>query len=652
MNLVGRCLVIVTNNMAWIRKTNRRKGRVSSRDLNIEDLISQGGILGNDSSGKHIMVQRLQHTPITIMIVAFCLIGVVFIAWVIRLISLPASQYERALYRNRLASEIVFAPRGAILDRNNINIASSNYSKENDRYERDVADIPGIGSLVGFIRYPEKDSSGYFWRFSTEGVSGLEALADKQLKEYPGYRLRTRERSGQVVAVPEDRVVYPQAGQPLKTTLDSKLTKQLGVAMQDFIKKNKYEGGAGAVMNIRTGELLAMVSLPDIDPDVMSRNDREMVQEYFADPLKPMLNRVVFGGYSPGSTVKPYMVAGMLNEGVITPDSTVNSTGKITIINPYTKGEDYTFRDWRPKGHGITNARWALADSVNTFFYTYGGGYGGKKGLGIKKIKEYMQKFGLGEPVPFILKGKQPGQVPDPVWKLKTFGETWRLGDTYNSSIGEYGFVVTPLQQLRAVATIATSGLLIKPILLPSEELVVDRIDGIEERWYNEIRAGMRDVVTKGTGQSLNVKPIEFAAKTGTSQVANKTKINSWVIGFWPYNDPQYAFVLLAERGPKIGAPNVSHAWRMVVNWMIDERTEYFIPAAGFEELKASPKKVKVEEETEEEVAQGLAVPEVLSGADTPSVEVEPVVPPEGLPSVDSATTTDPVLPSNSVVPQ
>lgn len=576
-----------------ISQRSRRAKKIKN-DLSIEDIISQAGSLGGaDISGDTIMMRRLGRGPIRMLVVIFIVIGGLFIISLVRLSLSPTQQYERMLYRNRLASEIVFAPRGAIVDRYGNNFASSSYNPVTGRYEREVSDIPGIGSLIGFIRYPEKDSSGFFWRFSTEGASGLEKLADLQLREYPGYRLTTRERQGEEVLFPEDRVVYPRAGQPLYVTLDYALTKQLGESLSSFITKNKYEAGAGAVMNVRTGELLAMVSLPDIDADAMSRNDPGVIDKYLADEGKPMLNRVLFGGYSPGSTIKPYAIAAFLSEGIITPQSTVDSTGSIKVINPYTKGEDYTFRDWREEGHGITNARWALADSVNTFFYTYGGGYGGKKGIGIKKLKEYMQKFGLGEPVPFIIKGTQPGQIPDPNWKLRTFGETWRLGDTYNSSIGQYGFVVTPMQQLRAIAALATSGLLIKPILLSSEDLSVDRITGIEERWFEEIRLAMREVVTKGTGQSMNVPEVEFAAKTGTAQVANKTKINSWAVGFWPYNDPQYAFVVLAERGPKTGAPNVSHAWRDVIDWMIDERTEYFIPAAGYEDVKASEKVVR-----------------------------------------------------------
>ncbi len=580
-------------------KRNRR--RLSSPGLNIEELIADAEFAGKDLSGKSIMLTRLGRGPISMLIGIMIVVGVIFLGYVIFLVNKSPDSYARTLYRNRLASEIVFAPRGAILDRNDRQLAASTYNSVSGRYEREVADIPGIGSLMGFIRYPEQDASGYYWRFSTEGVSGLEKFADSMLKEYPGYRLRTRERSGQELVFPEDRVVYPQSGKPLKTTLDYDLNKKLGESMVSFIKANNYEAGAGVIMNVRTGEILAMVSLPDIDPDALSNNEEGIAEQYLNDPNKPMLNRVVFGGYNPGSTVKPYLVTAFLNEGTITPTSVVNSVGKIKVINPYTKGQDYTFRDWRPLGHGVTNARWALADSVNTFFYVYGGGYGGVKGLGIKKIKEYMQKFGLGERVPFVLRGTQPGQVPDPAWKMETFGESWRVGDTYNSSIGQYGFVVTPLQQLRAVAALATSGLMIQPIILSGQALVVDRIPGIEEAWYQEVRAGMRDVVTIGTGQSMNVPAIEFAAKTGTAQVLNKTKINSWTIGFWPYNEPQYAFVLLAERGPKEGAPNVSHAWRTVINWMIDERTEYFIPAPGYEALKASPKKMSVPVEVKED---------------------------------------------------
>jgi penicillin-binding protein 2 len=561
-------------------------------NADIEEVIAESGILGSHISDRDRLVTRLTKGPLVGLIIVFSIIAIVYVGYILFLTTNPRFQYDRMLYRNRLASEIVFAPRGAIIDRNGKQIVSSIFNPKTTFYDRAVADIPGIGTLIGFVRYPEKDDSGYYWRLNTEGASGLEKFADSMLRDSAGYRLRSRERSENESQVAEDRVVYPRAGEPLRTTLDSDLNRVLGTSLQEFITTNNYEGGAALVMNIATGQLHALVSLPDIDPDALSRGDDGVYQSYLADPRKPLLNRAIFGGYSPGSTVKPYFTLAFLNEHIITPETTILSTGSIKIINPYTKGLDYTFRDWRERGHGLTNARWALADSVNSFYYTFGGGYGNYTGLGIKKLKEYAQEFGLGEDVPFILPGDQPGQIPDPAWKWKTFKETWRLGDTYNSAIGQYGFVVTPLQQLRAVAALASSGLVIEPQIIQGKPLQVDRVSfGVEERWYNEVRAGMRDVVMRGTGQSMNVPEIEFAAKTGTSQVANKTKINSWVIGFWPYQKPEYAFVLLAERGPKTGAPNVSHAWKNVIRWMIDERTEYFIPAPGYEDVKQSPKK-------------------------------------------------------------
>ncbi len=543
--------------------------RILHNKLDLDDTLSQSGAAGRDLFGKQLLAKRLSGGPMVGMVILFL---IVFVAYSVRLFSLvsdPLNNYEKILYRNRLNGTIVSAPRGIIVDRNGQPIAQSIRDSETGNYMREVADIPGIGNLIGFIRYPQKDSSGYYWRFTTEGVSGLEKLYNKKLTETPGYRYTSSNKSKESTQVSEEKILYPREGAKLQITLDKDLTTQIGMALAEYIEEYNFDGGAALVADIQTGELLSEVSLPDIDPDSLSRGDPGVAAGYLKDPHHPLLNRAVFGGFSPGSTVKPYMVLAFLANGIIQPDSKILSTGKIVIQNPYDDSVKYTFRDWKPGGHGWTDARLALAESVNSFFYIYSGGYESTPGLGIMKMKSFMHTFGLGDPVVFPLSGTQPGQVPEPSWKKKTFNEAWRLGDTYNSAIGQYGFTVTPLQQLRAVMAIASRGSLIDPVLIQGDTPKVRIITGIKPEWYDVVHGGMRDVVTKGTAQILDIPELHIAAKSGTAQVSNKTKINSWVIGFWPYEHPRYAFVLLAENGPKEGAPNVSRALRPVLDWMI-----------------------------------------------------------------------------------
>jgi penicillin-binding protein 2 len=536
--------------------------------IDLEETISQSGTAGRDLFGKQLLSRKIKTTPLYI-IMFFCI--VFFILCGIKLISLVTDSrdiYEKILYRNRLTGVIVSAPRGGIVDRYGNPLAQSVKDPETGIYNRDVVDIPGVGNLVGFIRYPQKDSSGYYWRFATEGVSGLEKVYDSVLRETPGYRYTSSTKSKKTSRISEEKILYPKEGRELITTLDSELTKELGIKLSEYIEQYSFDGGAALISNVHTGEVLSHISLPDIDPDSLSRGEKGVAAGYLEDPRHPLLNRALFGGFSPGSTVKPYMTLAFLVNDIIDAETKIYSNGKIVVDSPYDKNVHYTFRDWKPEGHGWTNAVHALSESVNTFYYTFGGGHGDSKGLGILKMKTFMDSFGLGQPVSMIFSGKQPGQVPDPVWKKKTFSEAWRLGDTYNSAIGQYGFIVTPLQQLRAVAAIANKGVLIDPFFIKGDSTEKKIIQGVSEEDWATVYEGMRAVVTRGTARSLDRKNVLIAAKSGTAQIKGKTRINSWVIGFWPYEKPRYAFVVLAENGPKDGVPNVSVVLPTVFDWM------------------------------------------------------------------------------------
>ncbi len=171
--------------------------------------------------------------------------------------------------------------------------------------------------------------------------------------------------------------------------------------------------------------------------------------------------------------------------------------------------------------------------------------------------------------------------MPTPEWKADKFdGEPWRLGDTYNTVIGQYGFQVTPLQLLRAVAAIAAGGQLVTPTVVAADSEQPPKllpIKDISPASIQIVKEGMRLSVTEGTAKGLDTGAVAIAAKTGTAELgATKQLVNSWVTGFFPYEQPRYAFVVLMERGDHTNLVGATYVMRQVVDWMAATVPEYF----------------------------------------------------------------------------
>ena len=336
-------------------------------------------------------------------------------------------------------------------------------------------------------------------------------------------------------------------------------------------------------MNVHTGEIIAITSYPEYDLNILSHgSDVATIGHYATDPRHVYLDRAISGVFTPGSTVKPYEALGALNDGNITPQTTVNSTGSVSIPNPYDPKKFQLFHDWEPHGNGITDVYSAIANSVNTFFYAIGGGALGVKPLGIAGIDEYIQKFDIGQKTGIDLDGEVAGNVPSPAWKAKVFptDPTWHLGDTYNSSIGQFGFQVTVVQMLRAVAAMATDGTLVTPYVIANPKTVTPpptQITGIDPKWYTVLHDAMRQTVTKGTAIAINVPYVHAAAKTGTAQVGpNNSLENSWSTGYFPIENPQYAFVIVMDQAKSTNETGATHAMLDVFDWMNQNAPQYF----------------------------------------------------------------------------
>lgn len=242
---------------------------------------------------------------------------------------------------------------------------------------------------------------------------------------------------------------------------------------------------------------------------------------------------------------------GVLNEHVIDPRKQILSTGSITIPNPYFPDKPSTFLDW--KAHGLVDLRRAIAVSSDVYFYEVGGGYKDQKGIGIYNIEKYTKMFGFGTTTDIDFPGERAGTIPNPEWKKANFkGEDWRLGDTYNTSIGQYGFQVTPIQVVSALGALANGGNVLTPHFVVGEQSNLRGKVDLDPSYFQIVKEGMRLGVTDGTSHAINFPFVKVASKTGTAQIGvNKDEVNSWVVGYWPLDKPKYAYVVVMERGSK-----------------------------------------------------------------------------------------------------
>ena len=383
------------------------------------------------------------------------------------------------------------------------------------------------------------------------GKSGLESFYEKELRGTTGIKEIEVDALGKSEKVLG--TTNPSPGDNLKLSIDIELEKVLADNLKKYLNEAKVTRGSAVAINPQNGEILAIVSYPTYDNNLLAKGiSDEDYQKLLADEDNPLIFRAIAGEYPSGSTIKPFIASAALEEGNITESTTVNSTGGINI------GE-FSFPDWKAGGHGVTNVLKAIAESVNTFFYAIGGGYQNVTGLGPEKIKSYLEKFGFGNYAGIDINGESKGSIPDPEWKKRVLGEDWYLGDTYHMAIGQGDILVTPLQMANAVATIANGGKLYKPHLVNSIldgngevietiQPVVEKENVVSAGTIDVIKRGMRQTVTSGSAKLLNSLSVAVAGKTGTAQYGtNNSKSHAWFITFAPYDNPTIAMAILLE---------------------------------------------------------------------------------------------------------
>ncbi len=519
---------------------------------------------------------------------------IIFILFAFKVWTLQVSKgefYFAKSENNRLRNSLVFAKRGVIYDRLNTELAWNVENTEENSFDlRKYIDLDGFSHLLGYVKYPSKDKYGFYYTDVFDGKDGIEKFFNEKLSGQNGKRIVEVDALGKTQS--ENIIENPKDGENLKLSIDAGLQNQIFKEIKDLSTRAGFTGGAGVIMDVKTGEILALTSYPEYNSQILTDGqDKSKINKYLTDNSKPFLNRVIDGLYTPGSTVKPFMAFAALSENIIDPLQNILSTGSISIPNPYDPTKPTVFKDW--KAHGYVDMRKALAVSSDVYFYEVGGGFQDQKGLGILTIDKYMKMFGFGSAVPFVSASSTnpnysifygpSGDIPTPEWKAEHFnGEEWRVGNTYHTSIGQYGFLVSPLQLVRAVSSLANGGKLLAPKLILNEgvedvdDLVIDL--KLDQKKLQIIREGMRDGVIKdyGVAHGLNSKDYSVAAKTGTAELGiYKQFVNSWISGFFPYENPKYAFVIIMEKGPVANTTGALSIMRQTLDWMAQNKPEY-----------------------------------------------------------------------------
>ena len=477
---------------------------------------------------------------------------------------------------NRLEQSIVFAERGVVLDRNGV-VLIGNALEEGEDFAKRTYKTPGFGHLLGYVTYPSKDTSGYWYSTEIEGVSGLEAYYEERLRGENGLLLIETNAHGEESS--SETVLKPFLGEDITLSIDAVVQQSLQNHIKALADQIPFVGGAGVIMDIETGEIIAITSYPEYDPNVLADGeDRDTIVSYQKNTAKPYLNRAVAGLYSPGSVVKPLVATAALEEKIVDVNSTFLSTGQISIPNIYFPDQPTIFRDW--KAHGYVNVVRALAVSSNVYFYIVGGGYQGQEGLGIDKLAKWLTGFGLGAKAGITFANEEKGFIPTPTWKEEAYGEDWRVGDTYYTAIGQYAVQVTPLQMVRAVAAIANGGTLLTPTVILGEHGPEKKIEFSKET-QDIVISGMREAVDNveiGSARGLKNPYVKIAGKTGTAQLGVGNKFhNAWIEGFFPADNPKYAFAVVMERGPSTNLVGAVAVMRNVIEDMAKSSPQYFV---------------------------------------------------------------------------
>ena len=451
-----------------------------------------------------------------------------------------------------------------------------------------------LAHVVGYVGRIDEDDLAKLGdgggALSHIGKTGIERSQEELLRGQVGYEQIETNVQGR--ALRTIGRVPARPGVDLRLSIDAELQRATVAAFGEL-------EGTAVAMDPRTGEILALVSLPSFDPNLfvngISHADFRALND---NPSRPQFNRAVLGGVAPGSTLKPFLALAGLDSGVRRPEDRTLSTGMFHL-----PGTRRGWGDSHRGGHGWTDARKSIADSVNTYYYKLA------VDMGIARIDEYLGRYGFGQASGIDLAGENPGILPNPSWKLKNRKERWFPGDTVNMSIGQGDWKVTPLQLVRGTGALADGGQLRRPHVVearrerfdapwtpvpqPAPSVISERADHLQV-----VREGMVSTVhgPGGTARHIGVGiPYRIAGKTGTAQVVSRRgtaavnprslpmhlRHRALFIGYAPADDPQIAVAVAVEGGGYGGSTAAPIARAIFDAWLLGKLPAGLEPIDG-----------------------------------------------------------------------
>lgn len=575
----------------FFKKKRKRGGEINPEDIFLDSSNLVGlDIDKEEGTFNKPISQFMEYLPVIIVAIVFC-----FYTYRLYIIQIrDFSIYKEKADNNRYNANLILSNRGEIFDRNGKILAENIVSSSSDMVKREYIKAGGFSNLLGYISYPKKDNLNNYWQDNYIGKDGIELIYQDLLSGVNGKQIIEKDVKREVES--KNLIVKPIPGANLNLTIDAVIQKKLFDSMKKVVDERSFISATGIIMNVNNGEIVAITNYPEYDNNLMTNatgtEDNKKINKLLKDKRTPFLNRAVSGLFTPGSVVKPFIAYAALNEKIITPEKELLSVGQIVVPNIY-GGPDTIFRDW--KVHGYINVVRAIAVSSDEYFYQVGGGYKDQPGLGISKIDEYAKLFGFTSSTGIDLPNEETGIIPTPEWKRINFIDSeWRLGDTYHTSIGQYGFQVTPIELVRYIASIANGGILVTPHLflsasssnLANNYEIVQKYNtkiwptvdlNLNQYALKYIKQGMREVVLpNGTVPQLNIAGLGVAAKSGTAELGVvKGKVNSLMTGYFPYDNPKYAFAVIIENGPVGGTSAGAQAIKPVLEYMSQNIEKY-----------------------------------------------------------------------------
>ena len=450
---------------------------------------------------------------------------------------------------------------------------------------RKYSEDGSFSHLIGYVSdvsVSDLENSAFLRKVHVPGLktgkTGLEKSLNESMVGEVGYQRYEVNAYGK--RVKELKFIKGTIGNNYKTTLD--------IDVQKFANKLlKDKSGSICVMDIYTGDIIAMVSSPTFDANkfvhgISSKDWQDLIN----DEKKPLINKSVAGIYPPGSTIKPIVALSALENDVVSPNTIVECKGEIELYG-------HKYHCWREKGHGFLRLREAIKQSCDIYFFEVA------RRLGVDRLAITSNKFGLGKKVFDILNEERAGLVPSTKWKLKNIGKGWVIGETLLAGIGQGYFQTTPIQLCLMTAQLANGGFKIKPKIIYNKQVLQPTIEDQEEQFKQLYRnqENVKFVLDAQFGAtnepmgtsygSRHVKPeYIFAGKTGTSQIRSitaeerelkikqkdlpyKRRDHALFTAFAPYKNPRYAFSIVIEHGGT-GSSAAAPIARKIIKKVID----------------------------------------------------------------------------------